>query len=69
MKWVIDDYEVVHHSFCSMIYGNATPYGSAAKNEDEMCASLDRLDIANKHSAPSPLVPCDQCLLGLPVEP
>jgi len=68
LRWVVDEVEVVHCVHCMMIHGKATNYVSAAKTIDEMVANLARPDYIDRHFAPSVLVPCDQCLLGLPVE-
>lgn len=66
--WVIDEVDVVHHAWCSLIYCNSTPYGSPARTNEDMMAALARPDVANRHSAPTQLVPCDQCIKGLVLE-
>lgn len=62
--WVIDEASVVHHSYCMYADGALTPYGSLATTDAEMIESLRRPDVANKHSAPSLLQACPQCILG-----
>lgn len=67
-RWVIDDTEVVHWSYCQKIHGNATPYRTTIETNEAMVANLARPDVSNNHSAPSArLSPCDQCILGMPV--
>lgn len=66
-RWIIDDTEVVHWSYCQMIHGNVTPYRTTIETNEAMVANLARPDVSNNHSAPSPVVPCDHCILGLPV--
>ena len=63
--WIVDQYDVVHHSYCSLILESATPYGSLAKTNEEMAAHLARPDYRDHHFGPSPLVACDQCILGV----
>jgi predicted metal-binding protein len=68
VTWIIDDVDVVHFRHCMMMFGQPTPYKSAAKTAEEMVEHLARHDVSNNHSAPTSLAPCEQCILGLPVE-
>jgi hypothetical protein len=66
--WVLDETDVVHHAYCSLIYCTQTPYKAAARDNLEMVDWLAREDVSNRHSAPSMLAPCEQCILGRPIE-
>lgn len=62
--WVIDDVNFVHRRYCGLMLGATAPYGSLATTDAEMIEALKRPDVANKHSAPSLLQACPQCILG-----
>lgn len=68
MKWVIDDVEVVHVKHCAMVIAPATDYKVSIPTTEDMAAHLARPDVKDRRSAPSPLVPCDQCILDLPLD-
>lgn len=69
MSFIVDEYDVVHHGYCQMILESSTPYNNGATTNEEMLAVLARPDVANNHSRPhTQLAPCDQCILGLPVD-
>lgn len=71
MKFVIDEVEVVHATkHCESVYMSATPYFPKAGVDtiEKMVAHLAVPDVSNGHQDASPLAPCDQCLLDLPVD-
>lgn len=66
--WVIDSVDVVHHRFCQMIFEDATTYHTKPETNAEMIEHLARPDVKDRHHKASVLDPCDQCVLGLPLE-
>lgn len=69
MKWFADELDVVHvDGSCTAGGKNFLPYKSIAKTVPEMLDHLDRPDYIDRRSAPSGLVACEICVLGLPVE-
>lgn len=62
--WVIDDVEVVHTHRCADILHPIADYFTAPRSATTLIEHLARPDIANGHTAPSNLVPCDNCVRG-----
>lgn len=68
MRWVIDDVEVVHVKHCAMAFGRAVDYKVVIATTEAMAEHLARPDTKDRRTAPGPLVPCDQCILDLPLD-
>lgn len=62
--WVIDEVEVVHTHRCSDIQEPGQDYFTAARTATDLIEHLARPDIANGHTAPSNIIPCDNCIRG-----
>lgn len=71
MHWVIDSAKIVHVSkHCEWVCLRTTDYHpvKTVVTITDMIEHLARPEVRDGHTAPGLLVPCDQCLLNLPLD-